>query len=598
VSFSGGARPARPLARRRQWLIPTLALFLIAATVSVGAFYFRGAASTAGAPLPPQWSKAVGSRLTDFPGEENFPSLSPDGKVLVYARQVDGNTDIYWQRIGGSNPRNITADSSAVDTQPAFSPDGESIAFRSDRDGGGIFVMGATGESVRRLTDFGYNPAWSPDGSEIAFTTIGFQNPNSRGDALSELWLADARTGKMRRLEIQIDAMGAAFSPGGHRIAVWSIDEKYQRDIWTVDRKSGLAVRVTEDAAIDWNPAWSPDGRFIYFVSNRNGGNGIWRSAIDERTGVVSGEPEAVLPPLTQSWMFTLSQDAQSLAYVSRARIENLRSVAFEPSRSDIVGEPLIVTEGTRIIRAPDVSPDGTSLVYYLHNKGYSDIAVSNADGTRERFLTNDEARDLVPRFSPDGRKVLYYSNAGSNYEIWWVNVDGSDRRALISREGRALCYPFWSPDGQKIGYSFIGGPTFIIDANKPSHEQVPFELPPINPDERFIGWSWSPDGSRIAGTVRGRPGDRSVYLYSVESNSYEKIIDAGADPFWLADSKHLMVINDGKLFMIDTSNHRSREILSQKPWDISTAAISPDNKRIYYSLLSIESDIQLLSLK
>jgi len=70
--------------------------------------------------------------------------------------------------VGGKNPIHLTKDSPDDDTQPAFSPDGERIAFRSERDGGGLFVMGATGESAKRLTDFGYHPAWSPDGQEIA----------------------------------------------------------------------------------------------------------------------------------------------------------------------------------------------------------------------------------------------------------------------------------------------------------------------------------------------------------------------------------------------------------------------------------------------
>src|SRR6185503_19370872 len=126
--------------------------------------------------------------------------------------------------------------------------------------------------------------------------------------------------------------------------------------------------------------------------------------------------------------------------------------------------------------------------------------------------------------------------------------------------------------DGQRIAYSFIGGPTFIIDSQKPSQEQEPFELPRINGDLPFIAWSWSPDGKRLAGDAPGKPGEKSIYLYSFESNSYEKIIDAGADPLWLADSKRLMILNDGKLFMIDTSDHRVKETLSQKPLDVSTA--------------------------
>jgi Tol biopolymer transport system component len=73
--------------------------------------------------------------------------------------------------VGGGNPLNLTQDSPEDDTQPAFSPDGQQIAFRSDREGGGLFLMGATGESVRRLTDIGYNPTWSPDGTKLAFAS-------------------------------------------------------------------------------------------------------------------------------------------------------------------------------------------------------------------------------------------------------------------------------------------------------------------------------------------------------------------------------------------------------------------------------------------
>jgi len=111
------------------------------------------------------------TQITWDPGLVEDSSLSPDGKWVVYVRdhftQSKGN--IYLQSVGGHTPINLTKDSASDNSQPAFSPDGERIVFRPEREGGGLFLMGRTGESVTRLTDTGYNPAWSPDGTEIVY---------------------------------------------------------------------------------------------------------------------------------------------------------------------------------------------------------------------------------------------------------------------------------------------------------------------------------------------------------------------------------------------------------------------------------------------
>src|SRR4029077_17592000 len=131
--------------------------------------------------------------LTALEGRESFPSLSPDGQFLLYVKSVDDNADIYLQRVRGGNPLNLPPDSPANHTQPAYSPDAQQTAFRSDREGGGLFVMGATGESVRRLTSGGYNPSWSPDGRKIVFATEGVANPSERRQT-SQLWIVDVAT--------------------------------------------------------------------------------------------------------------------------------------------------------------------------------------------------------------------------------------------------------------------------------------------------------------------------------------------------------------------------------------------------------------------
>jgi hypothetical protein len=134
------------------------------------------------------WMLLVGSRsaetpwqhftqVTDLPGVETAPSISPNGDLVAYATREGGTWDIYAQRVGGGNRSEIAVDPDRDESGPAYSPDGEWIAHHEgDRDGG-IFVVGATGESPQRLTEFGFHPAWSPDGLQIAFSTELIERP-------------------------------------------------------------------------------------------------------------------------------------------------------------------------------------------------------------------------------------------------------------------------------------------------------------------------------------------------------------------------------------------------------------------------------------
>src|SRR5262249_6382130 len=230
-------------------------------------------------------------QLTTQSGVKRYPSLSPDGRWIVYEGNESGNADIYLQSVGGQNPIKLTKDSLDDDSEPAFSPNGESIAFRSSRQGGGIFVMGRTGESVRRLTDKGYNPAWAPDGLTIVYATddaevLGRNYP-------SELWTVTVATGEKRRI-FEGDAVQPSWSPDGRRIAYWRVygEHQGQRQIWTIPSTGGTPVQVTSEAAVNWNPIWSPEGGFLLFSSDRSGAMNLWRIPIDEQTGATLGPPE------------------------------------------------------------------------------------------------------------------------------------------------------------------------------------------------------------------------------------------------------------------------------------------------------------------
>ncbi|HEX5965535.1 MAG TPA: protein kinase, partial [Pyrinomonadaceae bacterium] len=219
-------------------------------------------------------------QITYESGPEFFPTLSPDGKLIAYAGRKSGNWDIYSQAIGSPGATNLTKDSLTDDSQPAFSPTGDRIAFRSERDGGGIYVMSATGGSPTRVSDFGYSPSWSLDSGTILIGTEKIPQPSTR-PTKSELWKIDINTNQRQRLS-EGDALQPVFSPRQKRIAYWSRPDRYgQREhIWTIPANGGAAVAVTDGSFTDLNPVWSPDGKYLYFSSNRGGSSNIWRIAI------------------------------------------------------------------------------------------------------------------------------------------------------------------------------------------------------------------------------------------------------------------------------------------------------------------------------
>ncbi|HEX6463204.1 MAG TPA: protein kinase, partial [Vicinamibacterales bacterium] len=256
-----------PGERRRSpgWLLWTGMALLYAVGAIVVALVFGRTPAAA-----PRWERFAA--VTDREGEQTQPSIAADGKSIAYVigSAAVGETQIAVQRVGGHNP--IVVARGSVNA-PAFSPDGERIAYAGTAGRGSIFIVGATGESARRVTDLGFNPSWSPDGTRIVFSTANVAQVFSRAAAAS-LWVVDAAGGAPAKI-FAGDAVQPAWSrPLGKRIAFWA-SRGGQRDIYTIPAEGGDPVPVTNDVPTDWAPAWSPDGRFVYFSSDRGGPMGL-----------------------------------------------------------------------------------------------------------------------------------------------------------------------------------------------------------------------------------------------------------------------------------------------------------------------------------
>jgi eukaryotic-like serine/threonine-protein kinase len=581
------------LLRRGVWSKAALGAVLLA-VVALAAWFL---ATRLKATPPTNWADARTIKITDLAGTEMFPSLAPDGKSLIYVSRISGNYDIYSKRIGAKKADNLTEGNQEEDTQPAFSADGKRIAFRSSRDGGGIFIMTETGESPQKLVGFGFNPAWSPDSKEIVCAESSVESSN-RLSSKSKMWIVNTTTGESRVLT-ESDAVQPSWSPNNKRIAYWGVHEGSQRDIWTISTKGGDPVAVTNSADVDFNPVWSPDGRYLYFISNRKGTYSLWRVEIDEASGKVLGEPELVPLPSVRSCHMSFSMNGKQLVFVQITPNQNAQRFAFDPVAEKIIGPSVAVTNGSTTINAPAISPDGSQLVYTGSSIDI-ELFVLKIGSFLPNRITENMGNNLIPRWSPDGKQIAAYSNQNGAHQIYIMNSDGSGRQQITEAGGRGAVYPIWSPVDKRMAYSLFGGKTYIMDLSKPFNEQTLHETPFFpNSSDHFVAWDWSPDGKYLSGVRGDAEGTgHGIYLYSLETGEYEKISDFGRRPVWLNDNRRLLFTTEEKLYIVHRDSKKTTELFSNTPFTLSGVSITKDNRTFYLASAIVEADVWLLTLE
>ena len=210
------------------------------------------------------------TRLTFNSAVDANPALSPDRSRIAFTSYRNGNAEIYLMNADGSNPIRLT-NNAGVDDDPAWSPDGSRIAFWSSRNGNAeIYVMNADGANQTRLTMNAYTdiqPAFSPDGGKIVFTS-------NRAHALNfDIYVMNADGSGVRRLTTHpaLDD-SPAFSPDGTKIAFTSNRTgALDFEIWVMNASGANPVQLTSASNTSVQPSWSRDGGRIAFATNRNG---------------------------------------------------------------------------------------------------------------------------------------------------------------------------------------------------------------------------------------------------------------------------------------------------------------------------------------
>ena len=224
------------------------------------------------------------------------PSLSPDGKAMVFISVAAGREQLFTMNLEGSNPRQLTHDD-ANHEDPAWSPDGKKIAFvliKGDLEQ--INLMNPDGTGIEPLTPSNVrtiHPNWPPDGKSVAYCTDDDLKPPKKNP--SEIYSIDLATRHITKLISGGVNTYPAWSPDGKKIAFRRMLGETNSEVFIANRDGSDERNLTNNPAFDGWPAWSPDGTKIAFASNRNrnyeiyimnpDGSGVQRVANTEGRG-------------------------------------------------------------------------------------------------------------------------------------------------------------------------------------------------------------------------------------------------------------------------------------------------------------------------
>jgi serine/threonine protein kinase/Tol biopolymer transport system component len=404
----------------------------------------------------PSFTRAL--RLTTTPAHEFGPAISPDGKWVAYLSDARGTADVWVRFVAGGEPANLTAASPLeIQVRSAIggldiSPDGSSIAVQArPKDGtretfDTWLIPAPHGGPPRRFIDTAGALRWSPDGTRIVYVRPG----ETRGDAIV---VADANGENARDV---VSARGGwhthwpAWSADGRfiyfvqTIATWNGEPSEILRVPAAGGEPQVVVRTTRRALF---PLPSPDGGLFYGANPSGVDLDLWWRPPDgsESRRLTTGVGEYAEP--------RMSSDGRRLVTTLIEYRRALTSIAVDWSRR---AEPRQLTDGFSGDLEPCISPGGGRMVFSSSRSGNRNLWTAHPDGSNVLPLTSGAVLEERPSCSPDARQIAFVSDREGARGIWIVNSDGGPPRRLASAP--VLDTLTWSPDGRQIAYAVPAG--------------------------------------------------------------------------------------------------------------------------------------------
>jgi TolB protein len=318
--------------------------------------------------------------------------------------------------------------------------------------------------------------------------------------------------------------------------------------------RDGEVVPLTDSLSLNLSPVWSPDGRRVYYISNRFGPKDIFAQEV---AGDTPRGPALRLTTGLNAHTISLSADGRRLAYADLALESNAWSVPIPAHPQGTSAEATQLTHGSQYLEQVNLSPDGRWLYYDSDLSGNMDLYRMALPGGSPERLTTDPSDDFFAVPSPDGREVAFHSWRSGSRDIWVAPLDGGPVQRVTSSPAQEAM-PSWAPDGDRLAYAIFSGQGGIWTVRRVNGAwQRPVER------TRFGFFPhWSPDGRSLVFTSALSNG--ALWIAPADSGAPRLLADTTGptavrgDQIWWSD--------DGRTFYTRSADAEDNSLF----WSVS----------------------------
>ena len=490
--------------------------------------------------------------------------ISPDGSEIVFCYKGD----IYKVSAQGGTAVQLTTQAS-YEANPVWSPDGEQIAFASDRNVNfDLFIMSADGGAARRLT---YHSAseipstFTPDGKYVLFSA-SIQDPATSAlfptSAMTELYRVPVEGGNTEQV-LGTPAEWVCFDKAGSNFLYQDrkgFEDEWRkhhtssiaRDIWLYDTQTGEHTNLTNRDGEDRNPVYAPDGKSVYFLSERNGGSfNVYSFPLNA--------PQQVKPVTTfrtHPVRFLSVSDKGTLCYAYDGelytQLPNSRpqKVKVELVRDD--DKDIASFRFSQGATSACVSPDGKQVAFIVRG----DVFVTSTDYPTTKQITNTPAGESGLSFAPDNRTLVYASERTGNWQLYMAKITRKEdpnfpnatlieEEVLLPSKTVERRYPQYSPDGKEIAFIEDRNRLMVLNLETKKVRQVTDGSTWYNTGGGF-DYEWSPDGKWFTLEFIGNRHDpySDIGIVSAQGGAITNLTNSGymsGSPRWVLDGNAVL---------------------------------------------------------